>query len=268
MSLPRTVLQSFAPVLILSIGAGCQKPAPPAAPPSGRSAPPAVAPEPVSEPTGNQDSDEPVTADAAPVDLADYCRFKAASFDSTPAYPWAGAPRGSQTFAHVPLEISGAIFLWGERNASRGMTYPEEVTGIPIGREFETLYVCHAAFFEADAGTPMCEVRFQYDDGTSASDEIVCGDDARDWFVNNPDEPLGPSDSRSTLAWDGEGKMGDRMQAIRFCLTAVPNPHPDRVVTTIDLVSSKTQTAACILAITTGAAGLMQTADDQPAGDE
>ena len=216
-------------------------------------------------------SSEPPVDDelaAKPLDLTTYYSMKSSVFDKIVQYPWPAVPRGSQTFANVPLEIGGAIFLWGERNANNGQKYREEISGIPIQAKFETLYICHGAFFEAKAGTPMCEIQFHYDDGTTANDAIVCGDDTRDWFANREEKNLGPAGPRSTLAWDGDGKQGDRTQAIRFCLTAIANPHPDKFITTIDLVSSKTQTAACILAITPGPAGLMKKADVQATSEE
>ena len=203
-------------------------------------------------------SDEPVIPDAMPVDLTDQYNLPAAAFDRMVQYPWPAAPRGPHTFANVPLEIGGALVLWGERNAKQGQNYPEQMTGISVQRIFETLYVCHATFFEGEAGKPIYEVVFHYEDGTSASDAILAGDDVRDWFANRAKATLGPTGPRSTLAWDGDGKMGDRIQAIRFCLTAMANPHPDKEVTAIDVVSSKGPAAACILAMTTGKSGLMQ----------
>jgi len=219
------------------------------------------------EPSVPVANDEPASPEAVPLDLTNRYAMKASAFDTSTRYPWPAMPRGSQTFANVPLEIGGAIFLWGERNSKKGMEYPEHIKGIPLQRKFETLYICHAAFFEGPAGTAMCEVVFHFDDGTSASDTLVCGGDARDWFADRAAGTLGPSAPRSTLAWDGDGKMGERTQAIRCCLTAIANPHPDKAVTALDIVSAKTQTAACILAITTGKAGLMQRAEETPPGE-
>jgi hypothetical protein len=206
-------------------------------------------------------------AEAVPLDLTDYYGLRVSAFDGITQHPWPAVPRGSQSFAGVPLEIGGAIFLWGERNANKGLNYPEQITGIGVAREFETLYVCHAAFFEGPSRTPVYEVVFHYDDATTASDTIVCGEDVRDWYADRDKPPLGPSSPRSTLAWDGDGKAGDRTQAIRFCLTAIANPHPDKKVTALHLVSSKTQAAACILAITTGRADLMKRAEAEPPGE-
>jgi hypothetical protein len=211
---------------------------------------------------------EPAGAAAEPLDLTGHYGMKASSFDGIKQYPWPAVPRGSQTFANVPLEIGGALFLWGERNANNGLRFPEQITDIPVARKFETLYVCHGAFFEGKSGTPIYEVVLRYDDGTTASDTLVCGEDARDWFANRADATLSPSSPRSTLAWDGDGMAGERTQAIRFCLTAIANPFPDQEVQSLDLVSSKSQAAACILAISTGRSGLMKRSEAPPAASE
>jgi hypothetical protein len=49
-----------------------------------------------------------------------------------------------------------------------------------------------------------------------------------------------------------------RDQEIRFCLTAIDNKYPDRLVETIDLVSAKNKTAGCILAISIGKKNLLK----------
>jgi len=271
-------------LLAAIVAAGCDTTS---APPPKPTAPAAVAATPSAIPAGAQESTEPVVqaagdanseladapvtvadttepdadvadGDASPLDLTPHYGLKAGGFDAAKTYPWPAMPRGAQKFSGVPLEIGGMFCLYGEENAKRGMTYPEEKTGIAVGRSFETLYLCHVAFFEAPAETAVCELRFQYDDGTTESDQILCGSDVRDWFVNTPDEELGPSGKRSTLAWSGDVLRNDRQQKIRICLTAIANPYPDKTVQTIDLVSAKSRAASCILAMTTGKAGLMQ----------
>ncbi len=212
-----------------------------------------------------KESPKESTAEAVPLDLAKFVHIKASVFDKITQFPWPGVPRGSQKFAGVPLEISGAVLLWGERNANAGQKYPEHIKDIPIQRPFETLYVCHAAFFEGVSGVPLCEIVLHYDDATTASDKIVCGEDARDWFANRSEPNLGPTGTRSVLAWDGDAQYGTRTQAIRFCLTGVANPHPDKTVTAIDLVSPKTKSAACIIGITTGPSTLMTRKPEPPA---
>ena len=108
-------------------------------------------------------------------------------------------------------------------------------------------------------------LRAHYEGGKKQSDEILCGEDSKDWWVNDPKEELGPSSERSTLAWKGTGKANGRDQDVRFCLTAIDNTHPQVLVTTIDLVSSEKQAAGVILAITLGKSGLLKPQPEKPA---
>ncbi len=199
------------------------------------------------------------------LDLSKYLVLKPENFEKIKQYPWAVTPLGRQTFASVPLEIKGATILWGQRNTDRGQNYPEKFTDIPCQQKFETLYILQCVFFEAAKGEPTFNTVLNYEGGETQSDEVLCGDDSKDWWVNDPNAALGPSGKRSTLAWTGTGKANDRDQDVRFCLTAIDNKDPDRLVTTIDLVSSKKQAAGVILAITLGKAGLLKPLPEKPA---
>lgn len=194
-----------------------------------------------------------------PLDLSKFVGLKAADFDKSGAYPWPGSPRGLNMFAGVPVRIDGAMMLWGKSNADRGMAYPETYEGIPIDAEVTSLYVCHAAFFEAEPESPIFHVVFHYDEETAKSESVVCGGDARDWFVSREEENFGPTGKRSRLGWAGNGRMRGRPQMTRFCVTALANPHPEKKVVSIDLVSDKSNTAGCITAITVGPNGLLET---------
>ena len=205
------------------------------------------------------------SGEAASLDLSKYVGMRAENFAKSTRHPWPAVPTGKQTFVGVPVEIYGATMLWGQRNADAGMKYPESIGGIPCGQKFETLYLLHGTFYEGAPGEPSFEVVLNYQGGEKQTEAILCGADTRDWFAKAGEKMAGPSAKRSTLAWTGTGKFGERDQAVRFCMTAIENKYPDRLVTTIDLVSAKKQTAGCILAITVGKAGLLKPPADKPA---
>ena len=204
-------------------------------------------------------------AETVSLDLSKFVLMKADNFVKSTRHPWPAVPTGKQTFAGVPVEIQGATMLWGQRNADAGQKYPESVGGIPCGQKFMTLYLLHGTFYEGARGEPSFEVVLNYQGGEKQTDAILCGEDSRDWFAKEGEKMPGPSAKRSTLAWTGAGKFNGRDQPIRFCLTAIENKYPDRLVATIDLVSSKKQTAGCILAITVGKAGLLKPPPKKPA---
>jgi hypothetical protein len=203
-------------------------------------------------------------ADWVSLDLSKFLLMKADSFAKSTRFPWAAVPRGSQNLVGVPVEIQGSMMLWGQRNTDAGLKYRESILGIPCQQKLETLYILQTAFYEGTRGEPLFDVVLNYEGGEKQTEAILCGDDSRDWFVNEGEIMLGPSAKRSTLAWTGTGKAGGRDQAIRFCMTAIENKHPDLLVASIDLVSSKKQAAACILAITVGKAGLLKPLPDKP----
>ena len=194
---------------------------------------------------------------AAPLDMVGQVQTPASSFKQIKQFPWPYAPIGSQTFRDVPLQIDGMICLYGEGNAQAGLKFPASATGIPINQKFETLYVYHCAFYTAPSGTPVYDLVFRYEDGSSATNAILYGDDVLDWYANGGKKVSGPTGARSKLAWHGGNGPGEGKQPLRFCLTAVENPFPASTVTTIDLYSCKSRSAPCILAFTPGPAGLM-----------
>ncbi len=203
-----------------------------------------------------------VAIEAVPLDLTKHYQMRSENFEKVTMYAWKIVPHGKQTFANIPLELGGAMFLWGERNAANGQKYPESHKDIAVNQTFETLYIYHSAFYEGKAGDTVYDIVFHYDDGTSATDHIVNGADLRDWYFKKDQPPVGPTGPRSTLAWSGADENGNW---VRYCLTAVENPYPSVVVKSLDLVSAKTQTAGCILGITVGKSGLMiKTKDDLP----
>ncbi len=203
------------------------------------------------------DRKTPADEDATTVSLAGKESYKADQWKHSTVYPWPAVPIGKHRFANIPVDVSGAVFLWGKANADRGMKYADRAPAIPVGRKFEVLYVCHAAFFEAEAGEAMFHVSFRYGGQTVDSPALVSVGDARDWFVRG-DPYLPPTNKRSVLAWVGEGNSNGRPQQVRFFMTALDNPRPNEPVTSIDLVSSKKTSAGCIVALTTGVRGLMK----------
>jgi hypothetical protein len=140
------------------------------------------------------------------------------------------------------------------------LDFPEEITGIPVNQKFDTLYVYHATFYSAPSGTPVYELVFRYEDGSSATNQLLYGDDVLDFNsgVKGNRPVKGPTSPHSRLAWVGGSFTENGKQPLRFCLTAIKNPQADLEVTSIDLYSCKSRAAAVILAMTTGPSNLMK----------
>ncbi len=214
--------------------------------------------------TTSSTTDTAATTDSAnlkaePLDLTYYYHSSADGFDRDGGHPWRDVPRGKQTFGNVPLEIGGRMTLWGSINAGRGHNNPEYVTDVQIDRKFEALYLYHATFHSAPQGTPIARLTFHYVSGDPTTADICYGTHVRDWFVRTG-EPEELSDPKSKRVWRGKNSMSKSNPPgeLQFFITEIANPHPKDEVTTIDFASTKEQPNACIMAITTGPAGLLK----------
>lgn len=193
-----------------------------------------------------------------PLDLTSNYTTPASYLPQITRFPgWKTVPVGAQTFHNIPLQIGGMFCLWGEGNATKfKLNFPEQATNIQVMRPFESLYVYHGAFFRSPAGTPVCRIVFRYADGSSATNQLRYGMDILDWMTEQPLEA--PTSPRSRIAWVGGSSSTNSVRPLRFCLTEITNPQPALAVETIDFYSSKSRTAACIMALTTGNSGQMK----------
>ncbi len=196
-----------------------------------------------------------------PIDLTAKYTTARSELTNYPDFPaWKSVALGHQVFRGVPFQIEGLIHLWGEgRSTNHTSPFPEQVRDIAVGQPLQTLYVCHGSYFKSPSGTPVFRVVFRYQDGSSATNTLCFGADILDWMVGGNEEPLRtPSSPNSMMAWIGGQFSPTQKNRIRFCMTAVDNPHPERSVDTVDLVSCKSKTVPFILALTAGPAGLMK----------
>ena len=173
---------------------------------------------------------------------------------------WKSCLFGHQVFHGVPFQIGGLIYLWGNGPSGKGSSgNPEIVPGIAVNRKFQSLYLCHGSYYKSPDDTPVVKVVFHYDDGSSFTNTMLFGDDILDWKVSGHEAPLRtPSGTNSSLAWIGGEFSPKEKTPLRYCMTALDNPHPDQLVATIDLISCKTRTVPFILGMTTGPAGLIK----------
>jgi hypothetical protein len=192
-----------------------------------------------------------------PLDLTGQYAQPASSLEDSSSY-WGEVPWEFQVFCHVPLQIDGIIYLWGAGNARSGAVYPEQVLGIPVNQKFETLYVYHCTFFNSPKDTPVYDLVFRYENGESATNTIRYGVDTLDFNTPGGKRIVGPSGHNSKVAWVGSSFTPDGKHPLLFSLTAIKNPQPSLKITSIDLFSSKNQSAGVILAMTGGPAGLMK----------
>ncbi|MGI9243760.1 MAG: hypothetical protein ACR2RV_23385, partial [Verrucomicrobiales bacterium] len=138
-------------------------------------------------------------------------------------------------------------------NAHYDQDLPLEVDGITIGQKFETLHVLHSLRWgrAERTGEPVAEYILHYEDGTEERLKVRAGIDIfNDWQWTGVIGPnWTPDSSRTAWEWAFTNRRGDPR---RLVLTHQnwPNPHPEKTVSHIDLVSTAKRGGPTIYAIT------------------
>jgi hypothetical protein len=190
-----------------------------------------------------------------PLDLTSYYSTPAAVFPRITSNPWRDVAVGAQTFNNVRLIIGGSFSLQGTTESANGSRWPARVTGINVNRTFPSLYVYHCAWNTSPEGAPIANVVCNYADGTTVTNQIRYGADVRDWYEKPGEANFDASDPRSRIVWIGPNRSVAGTQ-LRFFLTEMQNTKPDVAVATLDLVSTGASASSCVMALTTGPAGL------------
>jgi hypothetical protein len=192
---------------------------------------------------------------AARAQLLDLTKFYNAGLketwlpDATPGSDLAELPSGVQNFDGIEFDVRGTIQLRSARQFDAH--FPEQVEDIPLGQKCRRLHFFHSAHggIFADSpnfGKPLARYVVHYVDGASEEIPVVYGRDVRSWWrdVNNPTFIPPP-------AWTGHNMSSREHHAmILLYHTAWENPHPGVEIRSLDLISTLTECAAFVIAIT------------------
>jgi hypothetical protein len=171
----------------------------------------------------------------------------------------ASLPRGIHVFAGVPFDVRGRIQLAGRALLETRTQFPAKVKGIAISRKVQRLHLLHAATSLKDEllGKPIAGLVLHFADGSQERIPIIAGDHVLDWwgpiYQTGAASQRKPSSSTSELAWVGINPWIAREQpdfSLRLYRSTFDNPHPDREVATVDLVSTLTDAAPFLVGIT------------------
>ena len=155
---------------------------------------------------------------------------------------------GTQVLAGVEFQI-GNRMIQLQGNAQPEM--PPAASGIPVHRRVVRLYILHATQHGKPShgvaeGELIAEYRVRYADGELATIPVRIGEDVRDWWSKDQ-EPL----SRSQIAWAGNNKVALAAGCyLRLYLSTWKNPHPEKIVESIDYVTMASKADPFCLAIT------------------
>jgi hypothetical protein len=121
--------------------------------------------------------------------------------------------------------------------------YVPVVKNLPVGRFFDSLFSLHGATWDfAPQGAVLWTYVLHYADGSSAELPVRNGIEVADWY-----RPLRLEHAH--VAWLGEA-IG--LSPVGLYTASFKNPHPDKKVIAIDVVSSKTTAIPGIIALSTG----------------
>jgi hypothetical protein len=169
-----------------------------------------------------------------------------------------------KTLKDVPFRLDGTVMVGPGETVSLLAGGPvkldRKVEGIPIGRKAERLYFLHGTNFSAEMGARIGTYILHYADGSTAEMPIRYGIDLADWWAY-PDKEA----PESLIVWTGNNEAAKRYGAelgmslsIRLFMKVWDNPHPDREIKSLDMVTGDQESGqaapAPFLVALTGAA--------------
>ncbi|MHB1555987.1 MAG: carboxypeptidase regulatory-like domain-containing protein [Isosphaeraceae bacterium] len=168
-----------------------------------------------------------------------------------------GDPGDHNNLDRVPRgvhKLGNDYFLIGDRmihlRGESRQASPEKVVGIKVGGYARTLHFLHGCQQQAEAGTAVARYVIHYADGTKETIPASYQKQLVDWW-HYPTQKNDPSDAR--IAWNGTNPHIEKdNQNVKLRLYAFDwtNPHPDKVIATIDAVSAVSKCDPFLIAVT------------------
>jgi hypothetical protein len=158
-------------------------------------------------------------------------------------------PCGVQHFGDVDFDVRGLIQINSEGLQVQNPGYPEMISGIPVGQKITKLNFLIGTGWPEQAGATIGQFLMTYADKSTVEAPIIYGKDVENWefFPDTPEtgtaRPVwkGPHKNRPE-SWPREG--------IRLYVITWMNPRPEVEIMSLDLISTMTQSAPFVIAIT------------------
>jgi hypothetical protein len=181
------------------------------------------------------------------IDLSDY--YNAALVQSW--HPGTGnnsldiLPPGLLQLGGTLFDVRGIVQLAGHdlQRTAHG-AYPPRVMGIPVSQTCHQLHFLHATGWRTRDGTLVGNYIVHYADGKEQTIPIVYGEDVRDW---NAGGDSSTELKRATIVWSATNKA---QLPVRLFKSTWVNPNPEKEITTIDYLSTTSESAPFLIAIT------------------
>ncbi|MBN2390600.1 MAG: hypothetical protein JXR84_07750 [Anaerolineae bacterium] len=160
----------------------------------------------------------------------------------------AALPKSIQVFAEAAFDVRGLIQLAGKgTEAETGRAFPPSVKGIKVNYKGKKLHFLHGTAWQAEEDTKVGEYILHYANGQTKYIPLIYQRHLKDWWVQEGD-PI-PTDTE--IAWTGENeaahKLGYKIHLYRYTIN---NPFPNEEIVTLDFVSTMTESAPFLIALT------------------
>jgi RNA polymerase sigma factor (sigma-70 family) len=150
-----------------------------------------------------------------------------------------------QTLEGLKFNVGeGAIQL---ANSAFKDKLPEKVEGIKVDAKFAKLHILHATGYSTDDDTVIAKYIVHYADKSTETIEVIFGKHVRDWWLYPGDKE--PTEGK--VVWTGANDAAKGFNAsLRLFAMTWKNPHTNKQVVAIDYVSTLTQCAPFMVAMT------------------
>ena len=160
----------------------------------------------------------------------------------TPENSLAELAPGVQRLGGVEYDVRGSINL----RSRSALSYPHQVRGVRVVQKCERLHFLGGVGFDCSNGTQVATCRVRYTDGQSLEVPVISGRDTSQWWYR-PDDNAGALD----VVWTGTSPAAAAGgYRVRLCHSAWENPRPEVTIESLDLISTMTDCAPFVVAIT------------------
>ncbi|MHB1157590.1 MAG: glycoside hydrolase family 2 protein [Phycisphaerales bacterium] len=128
------------------------------------------------------------------------------------------------------------------RGGEHGALLPSKAEGIPVNRRADRLWFVQAAGWLGPVGQQVAQYVIHYVDGTNTEFPVRCGYEVGNWWNPSPQ-------ARAQIAWTGHNL---EHSPVGMYLTTWVNPHPDKVIRSLDVIGNLSSAQFIVVAITAG----------------
>jgi uncharacterized GH25 family protein len=174
-------------------------------------------------------------------------------------------PHGTQVFGGIEFWLQGMIHLQGvatrdeqKKNFRVSVAVPLDETNVvdgqltvtPRGRNIACLYLLGGTRFTSpQSGEKVADVLWHYADGTASRSAIKYNVQVRDWARKAYEEPAQLPDALTRVAWKGPHPTR-KDRSLRLYRVALVNPHPEKVINSLEFASALARPSLLVLALT------------------